>query len=133
MLIIVAGFGFAAAMNVQTSERTKEIGIMKSMGATSKQIIRIITAESILIALTGWCCAVMLGTPLGFPGVYVFGNFILKTPLQFSFSALFAAYMIWFLLTIAVGYSASRSCADGRPESVSGEVWSIFKQLRHQK
>lgn len=111
MLIIVAGFGLAAAMNVQTSERTKEIGIMKSMGATSKQIIRIITAESILIALTGWCGAVMLGTPLGFAGVYVFGNFILKTPLQFSISALLAANMIWFLLTIAVGYSASRSCA----------------------
>lgn len=111
MLIIVAGFGLAAAMNVQTSERTKEIGIMKSMGATSKQIMRIITSESILIALTGWCGAVMLGTPLGLAGVYVFGHIILKTPLQFSFSALFTAYMIWFLLTIAVGYSASRSCA----------------------
>lgn len=111
MLVTVSGFGLAATMNVQTSERTKEIGIMKAMGAAKKQIAKIVTSESILIALISWIVSVLLGIPLGILGVYVFGNIILETPLQFSVVSLFASYVIWLVLTIAVGYFASRACA----------------------
>ena len=111
MLVIVSGFGLAATMNVQTSERTKEIGIMKAMGAAKKQIRKIVTSESILIALISWGVSVLLGIPLGILGVYVFGNIILETPLQFSVLSLMAAYVIWLVLTFAVGHYASRSCA----------------------
>lgn len=111
MLILVSALGLAATMNLQTSERTKEIGIMKAMGASKKQITRIITSESILIAMISWCGSVLLGLPLGVSGVYVFGNIILETPLKFSVAALLAADLIWLMLTFAVGYYASRSCA----------------------
>jgi len=111
MLVIVSGFGLAATMNVQTSERTKEIGIMKAMGATKKQISKIVTSESILIALISWGVSVLLGIPLGILSVYVFGNIILETPLQFNVLSLMTSYVIWLVLTFAVGYYASRSCA----------------------
>jgi len=111
MLVIVSGFGLAATMNVQTSERTKEIGIMKAMGAAKKQISKIVTSESILIALISWVVSVLLGIPLGILGVYVFGNIILETPLQFNVLSLMASYVIWLVLTFAVGYCTSRSCA----------------------
>jgi len=39
------------------------------------------------------------------------GNSRMITPLQFSFPALLASYILWLLLIIAVGYLASRSCA----------------------
>ena len=61
MLVVVSGFGLAATMNTQTSERIKEIGIMKEMGAVKKQIRKIVTAESIFIALMSWGVAVLLG------------------------------------------------------------------------
>jgi len=111
MTVVVSGFGLAATMNTQTSERTKEIGIMKAMGASKKQITKIITSESIFIALISWGIAVFLGVPLGIFSVSTFGNMILETPLQFSFPSLFASYGIWFVLTLAIGYFASRSCA----------------------
>lgn len=38
LVVFVAGFGLASAMNLQVSERTREIGIMKSMGASNRQI-----------------------------------------------------------------------------------------------
>lgn len=111
MLILISTFGLAATMNLQTSERTKEISIMKAMGAAKKQIIQIITAESILIAVISWCCSVFLSPPLAVAGVSVFGSIILKTPLNFSVLALFAANLIWLVLTFTAGYYASRSCA----------------------
>ncbi len=111
MLIIVSGFGLAATMNAQTSERIKEIGIMKAMGAAKKQIIRIITAESIFISLVSWVIAILLGIPLGILSVYIFGNLILETPLAFSVVSLLISYFIWLLLTFSVGYLASRAHA----------------------
>jgi putative ABC transport system permease protein len=111
MLVIVSGFGLAAAMNTQTSERTKEIGIMKAMGAVKKQITKIITAESIFIGLISWDVAVLLGIPAGLFSVYYFGNMILDTPLRFNIVSLLVSYAVWFLLTLAIGYFASRACA----------------------
>lgn len=110
-LVVISGFGLTAAMNMQTSERTREIGIMKAMGAAKKQIAGIVTSESILIALASWCVAVMLGIPLGVFSVYAFGDIILETPLTFNVLPLLAAYGIWLALTLFVGYQASRSCA----------------------
>lgn len=111
MLVIVSGFGLAATMNVQTSERTREIGIMKAMGAAKKQIIGIITSESILIALISWLVSVVLGIPLSILGVHIFGNYILETSLQFSVLSLITSFAIWLVLTVIVGRCASRSCA----------------------
>ena len=111
LLVIVSSFGLAATMKTQSSERIKEIGIMKAMGAGKRQIAQIITAESIFIALVSWGIAILLGLPFGVFSVHTFGNFILETPLQFSFTALLYSYIIWFLLTLAIGYLASRSCA----------------------
>lgn len=112
MLVLVSGFGLAAAMNVQTSERTKEIGIMKAMGTSKKQIAKIVTSESILIALISWLVSVLLGIPLSTLGVYIFGSIILETPLQFSVLSLIVAYVVWLALTFAVGHYASRSCTE---------------------
>lgn len=111
MLVIVSGFGLAATMNVQTSERRKEIGIMKSMGATKKQIIKIITSESIFIGLLSWLASIFLGIPLSIISVYIFGRVIIDTPLTLALSTFVIAYIIWFTLILLVGYRASSSCA----------------------
>lgn len=111
MLVIVSGFGLAATMNVQTSERTKEIGIMKAMGADKKQITKIVTFEGQMIALISWGVSVILGIPLGIVSVMIFGNKILEIPLQFNVPSLLISYLIWLALTLVIGYYASRGCA----------------------
>jgi len=111
LLVILSGFGLAATMNAQTSERTKEIGIMKAMGAGKRQIMRIVTAESIFISLISWGVSLVIGIPLGIAGVYVFGNMVLETPLEFSAVSLLTSFIIWLIFTLAIGYFASRSCA----------------------
>jgi len=111
MMVVVSGFGLAATMNTQTSERTKEIGIMKAMGASRKQIMKIITAESIFIALISWGVAALLGVPFGGFSVSIFGDMVLETPLVFNVIPLLISYAAWLFFTLVIGYFASKSCA----------------------
>lgn len=111
LIMVVSGFGLVATMNTQASERIKEIGVMKAMGASEKQLTKIISAESIFIALISWGVAVVLGIPLGLLSVDIFGAFVLDTPLRFNALSLLASYAAWLLLTLIIGYLASRACA----------------------
>ena len=111
MFVIVSGFGLTATMNAQVAERVKELGIMKAMGASKKQMIRVITSESIFVSLIGWGFAVLVGVPVVLFSLHLFGNMILEEPLQFNFTLLLVVYAVWFLFILAIGYFASRSCA----------------------
>lgn len=71
--LIVAGIGIMNIMIVSVMERTREIGIIKSLGMKNRTILTIFLIESFLIGLigsiagigTGWLFANLLGSMLG--------------------------------------------------------------------
>ncbi len=73
--IIVSGFGaiamFVAAigslntLTVSLLERTREIGLMKTLGATSKDILVLFMVEAVVIGLTGGIIGIVLGWAAG--------------------------------------------------------------------
>ena len=111
MVIIVAAFGLTSTMSVQVSERTKEIGIMKSIGASGKQIIHINTSESIFISLMSWFVSIVIGIPLSMLSASIFGQITLKFPLSVDITDFLIPYLIWLVLTFVVGYQASKNVA----------------------
>ncbi|MCX8128851.1 MAG: FtsX-like permease family protein [Clostridia bacterium] len=111
MVVVVASFGLTSTMSVQVSERTKEIGIMKAMGATKLQIRRVVTAESIFICILSWLISILVGIPAGIMGAYVFGYIIIDTPLNIDFTSFIVPFMIWLVLTVTTGYFSSRTAA----------------------
>ncbi len=111
MLIIVSGFGLAATMNVQTEERTKEIGIMKAIGAKRKQIMKITVVESVVLSVISWVIAAVSGMFITYIGIKMFGAGILEMNLSMSATAYFIAIAICLILIIGVGYSASKGAA----------------------
>ncbi|HYD03168.1 MAG TPA: ABC transporter permease [Alphaproteobacteria bacterium] len=60
--LIVGMVGIANTMYTAVLERTKEIGIMKSIGATNGQVLTIFLIESALIGLIGGLIGVFLGS-----------------------------------------------------------------------
>jgi putative ABC transport system permease protein len=71
--LIVSGVGIMNIMLVTVSSRTREIGIRKAVGATSKEIRWQFLAEAIFISLTGGVVGTLIG--LGIPvSVRVFGQ-----------------------------------------------------------
>lgn len=111
MVVIVASFGLASTMSIQVAQRRKEIGIMKATGATNKHIKAIVTSESIFICLSSWCLSIIIGVLVTFLGSYVLGYATIKLPLQLSAAYFILPYAIWLVLTVIVGYTASKKAA----------------------
>lgn len=53
LIVMVAAFNIASTLIMVVMEKTKDIGIMKSMGATSKSILRIFMFEGLVIGAAG--------------------------------------------------------------------------------
>lgn len=68
--LIVAGFGVMNITLVSVSERTREIGILKSIGATKQSILGIFLAEALIIGIIGG----VVGMVVGYGGAFVLGR-----------------------------------------------------------
>lgn len=64
--LVVAAIGIANTMTMAIYERTREIGIMKAIGATNRDVLRIFLAEAGAIGLLGGTIGVLLGWSIGF-------------------------------------------------------------------
>ena len=62
LIVTVAGFNIISILTMSVSERRREIGILKTMGATPQSIGRIFTMEGLAVGAAG----VFLGDAVGF-------------------------------------------------------------------
>jgi putative ABC transport system permease protein len=72
--ILVGGIGIANTMFTSVMERTRQIGVLKSIGMTNGEVMKLILIESMLIGLIGG----VIGTILGFfvsQGISQVGSF----------------------------------------------------------
>jgi len=59
--LIVASIGIMNTMLTSVMERTREIGIMKAIGATNKDVLLIFITEGIIISIIGGAIGILLG------------------------------------------------------------------------
>lgn len=76
ILYLVIAFGILGTVMMMTAERTKEFGILISIGVKKSKLILITTIESVFIALIGG----LLGVLISIPVVYYFHN----NPIRFT-------------------------------------------------
>jgi putative ABC transport system permease protein len=97
--LIVGGIGIANIMLASISERVREIGIRKSIGATTLDIFIQILVESVVLA--------MLGGLLGLAASWLLTDLVGKfTPSDNAPVITFAAMMMAFAASVAVGILA---------------------------
>jgi putative ABC transport system permease protein len=64
--LLAGGFGVVNTMMISVSERTREIGTLKAIGATQGQIMRIFMGEALLIGVIGACAGILMGAVVSF-------------------------------------------------------------------
>ena len=64
LLAAIGGLGLASMMTVNVLERTREIGIMKAIGASQAVVLRIVLGEAVTFAVLSWLVAIVVAGPL---------------------------------------------------------------------
>ena len=105
--LVAAGIGIMNIMLVSVTERTKEIGVRKSIGARSKDILRQFLTEAVFISEAGGIVGIILGV--------IFGNVLavwLKADIIFPFGWALAGLVVCSAIGIGFGaYPAYRAAA----------------------
>lgn len=78
--------GIFSSMATSLLERTREIGILKAIGASRAMLLRIIVAEGIIMGLVGWLIAALAALPMSRVIAYQMGEVLLGTPLPLVLS-----------------------------------------------
>ena len=105
--LVAAGIGIMNIMLVSVTERTKEIGVRKSIGARSRDILRQFLTEAVFISEAGGILGIILGV-IGGDLLAVW----LKVDIIFPFGWAFAGLIVCSAIGIGFGlYPAYRAAA----------------------
>jgi putative ABC transport system permease protein len=66
LLAVVGGLGLMGTMSINVLERTREIGVMRAIGAGNWDIQRIVIVEGVLIGLISWAAGALLAVPVSY-------------------------------------------------------------------
>ena len=98
--ILVGGIGIMNTMYTSVVERTKQIGIMKAIGAKNRTVFSLFFIESGLLGTVGGAAGVLIGviiaSALSFIGRLALGSDLIAA--QFSFELLFGAILFSFII-----------------------------------
>ena len=104
--LVVGGIGVMNIMLVSVTERTREIGLRKALGATHKAIMSQFIVEAILLCVIGGCIGVVLGTSI----LYLLAS-LQDWPFAMPFSAIIGSITFSAMVGLFFGIWPARKAA----------------------
>src|SRR5690606_13034937 len=105
--LMVGGIGVMAIMTISVTERTREIGVRKALGARRREILVQFLLEAVFLTSIGGMLGIALGSGIGWL-VHVLTDFPVSLP--------------WWSFAIGIGFSATVGIFFG--------MWPAFKASR---
>jgi putative ABC transport system permease protein len=105
LIALVGGLGLAITMSLNVIERTREIGILRSLGAQNGVVRRVVIIEGLVIGLISWALSIPCSIPFAMWLGDSLGNSLLARPLDYIFSV--PAVLMWLGLMTIISVIAS--------------------------
>ncbi|PKM49398.1 MAG: ABC transporter permease [Firmicutes bacterium HGW-Firmicutes-7] len=108
--LLVGGIGIMNIMLVSVTERTREIGIKKALGARTKDVLFQFLIESATLSAIGG----MVGTALGL-GFVMIGGLVISIPIVINPTSIVLAVSFSMVIGISFGYYPAKKAAKSDP------------------
>jgi putative ABC transport system permease protein len=105
LLVVVGGLGLAGAMSLNVLERTREVGVMRAIGASNGVVARVVVIEGLVVGLLSWLLGALLAVPLSWALSHAIGVTFVQVPLSYAFSA--TGVVLWLALVVVLSVLAS--------------------------
>ncbi len=101
---IVGSMGLTGTMGMNVLERTREIGIMRAIGADDRAVMRTVIAEGLVIGLISFGLAVIFSIPITYLLSTIVSLAVFESPITTVFT--YSGYLIWLGLVLALSVIA---------------------------
>ena len=102
---IVGAMGLTGTMGMNVLERTREIGIMRAIGADDRAVMRTVIGEGFVIGSISFVLAIILSIPFTYLLSTIVSLAVFETPIDVVFT--FLGYAIWFGLVLLLSVIGS--------------------------
>lgn len=102
---LVGSIGLMGTMSMNVLDRTREIGVMRAIGASDRAVMNLVLVEGVLIGLISWVLGTLLSLLIGKMMSDVITNAIFDAPSRFTFSLV--GPVVWLGLVLALSILAS--------------------------
>jgi putative ABC transport system permease protein len=105
IVAVVGGIGLMGSLSISVVERTKEIGVMRAIGAGSPTIMGMFVMEGILQGLLSWGMSVPVSFFLGRFLANALGQTMFGANLDYQYN--FGAVIVWLVVILIISTLAS--------------------------
>jgi putative ABC transport system permease protein len=105
LLGAVGALGLAGTMSLNVLDRTREIGVMRAVGATTRSVGGIVIVEGMVIGFLSWALAILLSLPLSYVLDVAIGNAFFMRTLHYSFSP--GGVGLWLVIVLLISALSS--------------------------
>jgi len=115
--LMVGGIGVMAIMSISVTERTREIGVRKALGARRAEILFQFLMEAVFLTMLGGVLGILLGSAIGWT-VHLVSGFPISLP--------------WWSFAIGLGFSASVGIFFGMYPAFKASRLDPIEALRYE-
>ena len=105
LIALIGGLGLTGTISLNIIERSREIGIMRAIGARDHTLIGIVIVEGAAVGLISWLGGALAAYPLGILMCNLVGMSFLQTPLEIVYS--WNGMLIWLGAVLVLSTIAS--------------------------
>jgi len=106
---LIGAIGIINTLGLSVVERRREIGVLRSIGATNRSLIQVFVGEGAAMGVLGWALGLVVGYPLGRLFTHLMESVLFQ--IDFAFPPLLLVASLAFTLALAAGASLGPALA----------------------